>query len=388
MKNVLWYSDFLCPTGFGNVAENIVERLQHSFRFEAIGINHKGNAYNKPDNPYYKFKNIPVSPAMDGGDMFGKAKLNKALDGGKKGCPFDTLFILQDLFNLVDVSEMIANLKLRQDFRFVLYFPIDGPVYKEWKQIIRIADQAVAYTHWANTQLDMNLPVIYHGVDKCYKPLKPEEIKQCRNEYFGIPDDAILVTNVNRNQPRKDLTKTIAAFNIFQQIHPNAVLYLHCDWKDNAGIDMMKFIEYFYPHLLRKIIQPRGMLSKEGMNAIYNASDMLVSSTLGEGWGLSTVEAMATNTPVVIPNNTTAQEIVGEDRGYICESGNTPSLWTSLNFDNNLIRPTVDVEDMAKKMCYLIDNKKETFEKVKNAKEWVTENCDWDKVALQWKELL
>jgi len=384
MKKVLWYGDFLCPTGFGTVAENILERLMPHFELEAMAINYKGEPYNKVGNPYYKFKNIPVYPAMRNGDIFGKNKLYDIIKNGK----YDTVFILQDLFNLVDVSEEIARIRWKTGLRFVLYFPVDGPVQDEWKKAPRIADVAVAYTNWGKEQVGIEMPVIYHGVDKCYFPLGKEEVSKFRMDYFGIDDKTILVTNVNRNQPRKDLTKTIMAFSIFHDSHPDSVLYLHCDWNDGAGIDLHKFIKNNYPDLVKSIICPRSMLSKHAMNFVYNASDMLVSSTLGEGWGLSTVEAMACMTPVVIPDNTTATEIVGKDRGYIIDAGSSPSLWVCNNNDNNILRPTVDVEDMTRKMARVIEHPLEVEEFALNAKTWVTENCDWDKIAMQWKELL
>ncbi|NCY12365.1 MAG: glycosyltransferase, partial [Burkholderiaceae bacterium] len=42
---------------------------------------------------------------------------------------------------------------------------------------------------------------------------------------------------------------------------------------------------------------------------MYNASDLYVTTTLGEGWGLTLTEAMATRTPVICPISTSFIEM-------------------------------------------------------------------------------
>jgi glycosyltransferase involved in cell wall biosynthesis len=54
------------------------------------------------------------------------------------------------------------------------------------------------------------------------------------------------------------------------------------------------------------------------MAAIYTASDLLSASTLGEGFGLTTLEAAACELPVVVNNFTCQPEMISED-GYLTE---------------------------------------------------------------------
>jgi glycosyltransferase involved in cell wall biosynthesis len=380
-KRVLWYSDFLKPTGFGLVAENLIERLMPDFDIEVLAINYNGEPYNKPSSPYYKFKDIPVMPAMFQGDMFGHGKLLGMLIEND----YDTLFILQDLFNILPIIDEILSIQAKKGFKIVMYIPIDGKPREEWIRVVDSVNTPVAYTNWGKGQLKRNIKHIYHGTDKSFYPCAINDFKQT---YFNVPEDTIVITNVNRNQPRKDLHKTIAAYKIFEQKYPNSILYLHCDWRDSAGINLCDFIKDNCPELTTKIVRPPYMASKEGLNMIYNASDILVSSTLGEGWGLSTIEAMGCGTPVLIPDNTTAQEIVGDDRGFLCKSGSNPSLWVSNSFDNGVLRPIVDVEDMAEKMCYIVEHPEEAEQRAQNAMLWIKDNCDWDKIAQEWKVLL
>ncbi len=52
----------------------------------------------------------------------------------------------------------------------------------------------------------------------------------------------------------------------------------------------------------------KGVDVKE-LNVIYNTFDCFVTSTTAEGWGLTVTEAMATETPTIVPYHTSLQEI-------------------------------------------------------------------------------
>ncbi|MBP7209561.1 MAG: glycosyltransferase family 4 protein [Paludibacteraceae bacterium] len=382
MKKALFYGDFLKPTGFGNVMENIIERMMGHLDIEVIGINHDGSPYNVKDSQYYKFKDIPVYPAQCNGDMFGYGKLLGKLIKGN----YDVLFILQDLFNILPVIDELKAIREKKGFKIVMYFPIDGKPKDEWKRIIDVVDYPVTYTNWGKEQIAKPVKVVYHGVDKEFKPLSLDEKKEFKRHYFNT--DSYIITNVNRNQPRKDLPRTIASFDLFNKAVPDSMLYLHCNWKDHAGVDLEDFIKTNYPHLRFNIIKPECCVDKNLLNKIYNASDLIVSTTLGEGWGLSTIEAMACGTPVLIPDNTTAKEIVGDDRGFLAKSGADESMWVSNLLDNNIMRPITDVVDMYEEMLFIYNNPQEALRRAENALDWVQENCNWDKICLQWREII
>jgi D-inositol-3-phosphate glycosyltransferase len=357
------------------------------FDFDILGINYRGEPYNHKDSPYYKFRNLTIYPASNEGDILGREKLFRLLEQGN----YDTLFIIQDIFNIYSILPRLRELRLKKRFKIVFYFPIDGKPKEKWLEVLDFVDQPISYTNWSNTQLKRPNPVIYHGVEKLFKRLPLKDVKAFRKSYFGVGNDTTIITNVNRNQPRKDLLKTILAFNLFQTYNPKSILYLHCNPKDGAGVDLQELIRHNFPHLTKKILFPTSILTREQLNQVYNASDMVVSTTLGEGFGLSTIEAMVTETPVILPNNTTASELLGNGkRGFLVASGNNWSNFMVQNNDNEIIRPTVDVNDLVKQMLRVSDKKNKSKVKkiTKEASKWVRENCDWDKIALQWKEYL
>jgi glycosyltransferase involved in cell wall biosynthesis len=207
--------------------------------------------------------------------------------------------------------------------------------------------------------------------------------------FFGVNADKFIVTNLNRNQHRKDIPRTIAAFKEFRKEVPNSVLYLHMAAKDQ-GWNLDEVVKAYGFNTKEDVLFPDKFGPNQGyprevVNMIYNASDLIVSTTLGEGWGLSWVEAMATKTPVLMPANTVMKDLITEDRGYLCDSGTRPELHTVLPHDNEVIRPLVDTSDMANKMIEISANYDEAKAKAEVAYKWVSEELNWQgNVGKMW----
>lgn len=103
----------------------------------------------------------------------------------------------------------------------------------------------------------------------------------------------------------------------------------------------------------------------------------------------STVEAMACKTPIVFPDNTSLHEIIGEDRGFLVKSGETPDDYTVLPNDNEVLRPVASVMDMAEKLLQVYDNRALATERAQNAYNWVTSNLVWKKhIVPEWDKLI
>ena len=199
---------------------------------------------------------------------------------------------------------------------------------------------------------------------------------------YTVEGIAVHNCNLNRNQQRKDIPRTIAAFNEFKKIVPDSILYLHMAKKDQ-GWDLPEIIQAYGLSVTGDVIFPENFGPNQGyplgvVNMIYNVSDCVISTTLGEGFGLAWLEAMTTKTPVIVPNNTAMPEFVTEDRGWLVNSGDNPTLYTVVPHDNEIVRPLVDVEDMVEKMLYVYNNKEEAQRRSENAYSWVLTKMDWN----------
>ncbi len=387
---LLVYADTpTCATGFGTVSRNILGGLQATGRYEIsiLGINYWGTPHeypyriwptgtNKDNDPYGRQRAMGMIPTME----------------------FDLIFFVQDSFILNFLPELIPHLEKsnRPPFKSICYFPIDGRPRKQWIKNVTAVDYPVVYSEFGKEQCEQvwsecpELDVIPHGVNTNEFTFKnTKEVETFRKQFFHKEADKFIFTNLNRNQQRKDIPRTIAAFKKFHGEVPESILYLHMA-KEDQGWDLPVICNSYGLSTTTDVIFPENFGPNQGypreiVNMIYNASDCVLSTTLGEGWGLSWIEAMATKTPVLMPANTALLETILEDRGYLMKSGADISHYTVVPHDNEIIRPLVDVNDMVDKMLHIYYNYDEATEKAENAYDWVTSEMDWRKhVVPMW----
>jgi len=229
---------------------------------------------------------------------------------------------------------------------------------------------------------------VYHGINlNEFYPIKDrQKVAQFRKEYFNISPETFLIININRNQPRKDLPHSIEAFAKIKKECPDSMLYLHCRNVDVGG-DMGEIVEaYGNPNGIRipenfDII--RGV-NTETLNLIYNSADLYITTTLGEGWGLTTAEAFASKCLTIIPNHSSLNELGADNRSIFCNCNSTRIS----HEDFYRIRPVVDTNDLASKILYIYQAKKNNKTKelnmiIDNAYNWI-KDLTWENVCQEW----
>lgn len=389
---VLIYADApTCATGFGTVTRNIAEALYKTNRYniDIIGINYWGDPHNFP------YRIWPAGVNADK-DPYGRRKAAAMF----QQMEFDILFLLQDSFILDFMPKVLPSLRARgKKFKSICYYPIDGMPKEQWIKNVDTADRTVTYSQYAvdNSKLAYpgagDIDIIYHGSNITdFKKMSDVDKEAFKRNFFGKHAGKFIVTNLNRNQHRKDIPRTIAAFKEFKKQVPESLLYLHMAAKDQ-GWDLNEVVKSYGLTVKEDVLFPENFGPNQGypieiVNMIYNVSDVVVSTTLGEGWGLSWCEAMATGTPILMPRNTVMEEIITDDLGYLCDSGTTTALHTVLPHDNEVIRPLVDVEDMTNKLLHIYNNYDEALVKAEKAYEWVKSELNWQgNIGAQWVKL-
>lgn len=399
---VLWYSDSpTTATGFATVAKNMLNALYGTgkYEFTIVGINHSGVPYDQNKYPYAIY---PAANALTHDeryrDVYGRQLL---VDMARSG-NFDIVFMLQDTF--IVQTFMDALLKVRdglpaeKKFAIVHYFPIDGTPKASWvKDVVCKVDIPVTYTEYAKSEclkIDSTLremDVIYHGVDK--NVFFPPTSQEFREGFLEKHKDKFIVLNVNRNQPRKDLHRTFAGFKLFHEKHPDSFLFMLCQM-DDVGGNIYEIAEHYGLKWDEDWAcpSPSSYGANQGypvevVNKIYGASDLVVSTTVGEGWGLSFSEAVACKRPVLFPKNTSLVEMIGEneERGWFIKSGETMNDYVCMGAgDNNILRPVVDVYDMAEKMDYIYTHREEAEKKAERA---YREIWTWKAIGEAWVDV-
>jgi D-inositol-3-phosphate glycosyltransferase len=408
IKVLAWCDTPTCATGFGQVARNILSELYKTdkYDFSILGINHGGDYYDREKFPYI------IDPATcllsNDTDLHGRAKLCRKLQNER----VDILFIINDTFLvqtvMKDILRVRKELPLDRQFTIIYYFPIDATPQKDWiEETVKIVDFPVVYTNYGKNQCycvtDSIFPldVIYHGTNKSdFFPLSDELTMEFRKGVFKEHSKDFIIINVNRNQQRKDLHRSLAAYAIFHKKVPGSFYFVNCQMNDIGG-NIARIGEQYgliMPDPGKDIggdwtcPAPGTFSASQGyalniLNGLYNAADLLISSSLGEGWGLSCTEAMQCKTPVLFPRNTSLLEMIGEneERGFFCKSGEDDDHKICLGaMDNNIVRPIVNVLDMANRMEYIYYHYNEAVQKAEEAYKWVP---SWEELMPQWKDV-
>ena len=193
------------------------------------------------------------------------------------------------------------------------------------------------------------------------------------------------------NQIRKDFPSLIKAMRMVVDEIPEAVLYMHCNWHGPVGFDIGEIVDAYNMRdsvvqlsIDGKFIHRGDMISALHMPMVYSALDVHVLSTLGEGWGLPHTEAMACGVPSISTHWSGTIE-------------QNPFEWQKINHKDArvihpvipLLRPIIDVEDMAKKIYDLCSKtKSERKELGRQCREFVTSNYMWRDMIPEWHKTI
>lgn len=300
MKRLLWIGDAACGSGFGQASSAILRELRHSFDVHVLAINYDGDPH--PDQQLY-----PIYRAASGGDSFGLRRLTSD-DIGRKVNP-----------DLVVVQTNPWNIPLYRE-KIPAKTPMIGVIAVEGKCVIGTdlnqLSKGIFWTEFGRAEAvagGMTVPsaVIPLGVD--LERFKPGD-KRAAREFLQLPDsclDAFIVGNINRNQHRKRLDLTILYFSEWLKQRPdaNAYLYLHAVTGSGTQVRCDELAAYCgltsrdRKGLGRFIYaSPRDVFRgapEEFVVASHQAMDVHFNTTLGEGWGLTPMEAMACGVPVI-----------------------------------------------------------------------------------------
>jgi glycosyltransferase involved in cell wall biosynthesis len=165
------------------------------------------------------------------------------------------------------------------------------------------------------------------GLDPLYVPhmidtevFKPQDRREAR-EALGLPEDAFVIGVVAVNQQygqhsRKAYPQIMEAFARFSRLHDDALLYLHTDVLGvRDGVDLLAMAHQLrISHERLRIVDQyayRVGIPVEHMVTTYNAFDVLLNPSFGEGFGLPIVEAQACGVPAIVTDFGAMRETCG-----------------------------------------------------------------------------
>jgi len=350
-KKILWIGDGVTSTGFSTVNNNIIGNLpKEEFDVHHLAINYYGDPHDF---------NWKIYPAFTKGNVLG---LNRIPDFAN--FEWDGIFILNDPWVINKFLEQIKK-HFKKIPPIVTYFPVDATeLSKEWFEHFDIVSESVLYTLFgAMETLKVHQPksglisVIPHGVDTTSFYKIEDDKRKIKKLLFPDKEDfldSFIVLNNNRNQPRKRIDITIKGFSLFAQNKPeNVKLYLHMGLTD-VGWNVSKLAErYGIANRLVVTGTQKGpqQVPVEKLNIIYNATDVGLNTSIGEGWGLANHEHSATGKPQIVPDHSACRELF-EDCGLLI-----PANITHVNPEVLTEGKVVTPEDVALKLEEIYSNK-------------------------------
>jgi glycosyltransferase involved in cell wall biosynthesis len=323
-RTILWLGDAGAATGFSRVTHSIGERLvEKGWDIHVLAFNWRGD--------YFPTTLKLYRPTIhDGNDIYGRTRMIELLLKVKPDVVVmmhDAHLLLQLLFeNQFDPQNMFIRTR-----PIMTYVPVDGiNLPPRWPALLSKYTNVVTMSEFGQAQYPGS-KMVSHAVDtdlfwpvSAERPIRIEGMETLRSKRdckkaFGFDPNGFLVLRVDKNSGRKDFAATWKALMPVMQRHPDIQVHFHCSAKNDAnGITLNALFNRAEADGVARDrwFTPDEFNTFDGwpvshLNALYNAADTFVSTSRGEGWGLTLGEALACGVPVIAQNVSAIPEVVG-----------------------------------------------------------------------------
>ena len=319
--------------------------------------------------------------------------------------------------------------EIRSQIPMIYYHVWDNYPYPTYNKIWYDSTDVVATISKLTSDIvrtvspDVEEHYIPHAVPTdVFKKLDQNDLDKWKKENLGISstDDNFLIFWNSRNARRKQSGSIIYWFNSFVEElakkHPGAkaTLLMHTDSKDPNGQDLDAIVNEL--QLNRDYKNKPGVVKISGqklelnmLSVLYNVADVTIGLSDAEGFGLSTFESMACETPIIVTMTGGLQEQVS----YLEEV--THDLMLERNKSSELITEYehgIGIEPSSKaiigsQQVPFIYEDRLSEEKVvsafmtmyeygdekrrqlgKNGREHVLKNYNFEKISSKWEKVL
>jgi glycosyltransferase involved in cell wall biosynthesis len=319
-------------TGFGVVTEALTSRLLAlGVDARILALNHRGEPVKGPLQGrvwplntlgQYFNGNLPAA-AMDG-------TLWRQLDS-EDDWQADGVLVIADMSGLLGYIGQLTKDSPWLTTPVWHYCPIEGDnLTPAWVDVWKMF-KPVAMSHYGARVIGeltgQSVPMVYHGVDtdvfrpaSVADPLRMDgrrlSTKAACKAAFGLDPDRLMIFRSDRLVERKFYDRFVEAMVPVLDASPETDVLIHCRPIDE-GLDL-------YQELMRAPVRLHSRfkltnqhdsfrgLSTEGLVALLNAADVYVSTSGGEGFGLTLAEALACEVPVVVNGWAAETEVVAE----------------------------------------------------------------------------
>src|ERR1700712_292528 len=314
-------------TGLTRVMHNIMRRLADRHEIHYLGIGYSGETI--------RDRGLTIHPTNPkGGDVFAAYQAKRLIEEIDPAL----VFILHDIWCFPHYLYILGP--YRDRLKIAGYIPLDGRITKEEEAAaLEQADRVVVYTEFARKEFEgafdrllekrgggkfPAVDVIPHGVDrKGFHPF-PQLLQtsfasparaEAKSKVFTDlldPENSFIVLNASRPDKRKRVDLTIEGFARFAAGKPaNVRLCLHHAIMGEPEKEQTRSLVERFELQQRVVLNPlgEGIIDDDALNLLYNACDVGINTSMGEGWGLVSFEHGAAGAAQIVPAHSACAEI-------------------------------------------------------------------------------
>lgn len=311
---------------------------------------------------------------------------NKVIGYIKQASP-DVILYSHDCFLAPCIEEVRLSLP---QIKFIGWLTVDGePAYHGWRKMVKPYDKIIVPSEFCKKTLldrwlDLNISVVPYGVDKTHFHPPSQGKSKLKTQVHQESQGQFPVHNrfvgffCGANQDRKNLALIHEAWREFERDKEHSVLmvmFTHSTMMNQeAGTyDLTVFLQDTKTLIINTQPQP-----VETIGVLMAASDILFHPSMGGGFELTLLEAMAAGTVPVTVNYAGQTDFCNDNNAYC-----VPYTLTVGGF--HVHRAVAKVEDAVAQLNKAYENQEERLQKSMNGIQTASE-YSWDKTAEMLKK--
>lgn len=351
-------SPFL-DSGMGRVHRNILSAYKSLPNIELASIGWH-------ESKIREFDEIPVYPSPKLSYAPNKEEEIKYVEKALNAFNPDVFLTLGDIFDFSYMPQLVES----QSIRWLGYFNIDSsPIHLDHLDRLAYPTHLATTSEYGKSVIEsydptLDIDVVYHGINpKDFYDLNlSEEERVIHNDILGKRNireslaGKFVILMDSQNTHRKNYPKALEAFSKFSKDKDNVKLVIITQPENTKnGFSLGYAVQFLFGISPQKIViysnnlATKDVVPEDYVNHLYNISNIYLSASRAEGFGLSFLQAFATKTIPMAPHHASHIELL-KDRGLTIDVG-------EYDFDVGYRRMALmDVEDCVKKLDYLYDD--------------------------------
>ncbi|MGH7902404.1 MAG: glycosyltransferase family 4 protein [Thermodesulfobacteriota bacterium] len=225
--------------------------------------------------------------------------------------------------------------------------------------------------------------VIPHGVDtEFYRPVSDKKPLTGGRSFNFLA--------ISTHLQRKNIRPLVKAFleEFREKEDVSLFLLLRPEFgktQNNVSLEFEEWEERYFRNSA-PIFLGTGYVTRDTLRDFYaNANAYVMPSN--EGFGLTLLEAMASGTPVIALNYGGVLDFINQENGYLVPTGRSFIANDMLEYTGDRFYEP-EITKLRATMRHTFENRKETFEKGKQARMYCEKHYTWDRTALEISKII